>query len=81
MREPKTMRESSMSEMISCVSSPLSNSSPRVLNGAKEKFCTAQSAFTCFSLPSISLSLTALIQTSYRRKTIAKRKIPLIKHT
>ena len=65
MREPSTMSESSMREMISWVSSPLSSSSPRVLNGAKAKFCTAQSALTCFSLASISLSFTALMQISY----------------
>ena len=64
--DPNTMRESSMSEMISCVSSPLSSSSPRLLKFEKLMFWTAQSAITCFNLLSMSFSFTALIQISYK---------------
>ena len=64
MSEPRTMSESSMREMISDVSSPLNKSSPRVLNPAKLRFWTAQSAFTCFIFKSMSFSFTALIQMS-----------------
>ena len=53
-----------MREMISAVSAPLSSSSPRVLKEENERFCTDQSAMTCFSLASMSFSFTALIQMS-----------------
>ena len=69
MSELRTMRESSISEITSEVSSPRSNSSPRFLNGLKAKFCTLQSATTCFSLASMSFSFTALIQMSYTQAT------------
>ena len=64
-RELRTMRESSMREMHSEVSSPFSSSSPLVLNWLKARFLVLQSAMTCFSLVSMSLSLTALMQMSY----------------
>lgn len=72
MREPSTMRESSISPMISEASSPLSSKFPRVLKPAKLKLCTAQSALTCFSLLSISFSLTALMQISCKTEIVTK---------
>ena len=64
-RELRTMSESSMREIHSEVSSPLSSSSPLVLKLLKARLLVLQSATTCFSLVSMSLSLTALTQISY----------------
>lgn len=46
MREPSTISESSMRDTTSAVSAPFRSSSPRVLNEAKARFCTLQSATT-----------------------------------
>ena len=67
-RELRTMSESSMREIHSEVSSPLSSSSPLVLKLLKARLLVLQSATTCFSLVSMSLSLTALTQISYTVK-------------
>ena len=64
-KEPRIISESSMSDMLSEVSSPLRSSSPRVLKLLKATFLTLQSAMTCFNLVSMSFSFTALMQMSY----------------
>ena len=64
MSDPSIIRESSINETIAEVSSPFSSISPRALNVLNLRLCTAQSAFTCFSLNSMSFSFTALIHMS-----------------
>ena len=75
MRELRTMRESSMREMHSEVSSPFSSSSPLVLKLLKARFLVFQSAMTCFSLVSMSLSFTALMQISCKSEGTFSNKI------
>ena len=65
-REPRTIRESSISATVSPVVSPLSNSSPRLLKFANSKSCALQSLMTCLSLASMSFSFTADIQMSLK---------------
>lgn len=64
-KELRTMRESSIRETISLVVSPRNNSSPRFLKLPNVNSWLFQSAITCFSLASISFSLTAEIQMSW----------------
>lgn len=75
-RELRTMRESSMREIHSEVSSPFSSSSPLVLKLLNARFRVLQSAMTCFSLVSMSLSLTALMQISYTNEVMLSNRMP-----
>ena len=55
---------SSKAAIISPVSVPFSNSSPRLLKDENDNCTMAQSTMTCFSFASISLSLIALMHMS-----------------
>ena len=70
-KEPNTIRLSSISATISEVLSPRRSSSPRFLKFAKVSSLVLQSATTDFSLASMSFSLTAAMQTSYRRANMS----------
>lgn len=59
-----TIKLSSSAAIISPVSVPFNNNSPRDLNAENCNSTIAQSAITCFSFASISFSLTALIHIS-----------------
>lgn len=65
-KEPNTIRLSSINATISDVLSPRNNSSPRFLKFAKVSSLVLQSATTDLSLASMSFSLTAAMQTSCR---------------
>jgi len=67
-REVSTIRLSSIMEIFSAVSAPLSSSSPRALKEAKASVCPLHSSTTSFSLASMSLSFSALIHTSWCRQ-------------
>lgn len=71
-RELRTIRESSIRETISEVLSPLSSNSPLFLNWAKVNSLLFQSAMTCFSLASMSFSLTAEIQISCKTQSVIR---------
>jgi hypothetical protein len=64
MRDPKTIRLSSMREIISEVLSPRNKSSPRFLKLAKANSRRFQSAMTPFNFASISFSFVAAMQIS-----------------
>ena len=63
-KEPSTIKLSSINATISDVLSPRSRSSPRFLKLANVSSRVLQSATTDFSLASMSFSLTAAIHTS-----------------
>ena len=65
-----------MREIHSEVSSPFSSSSPLVLKLLNARFRVLQSAMTCFSLVSMSLSLTALMQISYTNEVMLSNRMP-----
>ena len=71
MSDARTIKLSSINEIISAVISPFNINSPRVLNCENWKSCALHSAMTCFSLASISFSLTAEMQMSWK---ITKKK-------
>lgn len=68
--ELRTIRESSICEIISPVVSPLSSNSPRVLKLPNAKSTPFHSAMVAFSLASISFSFTADIQISYKTSSV-----------
>lgn len=69
-KELSTIKLSSKNETISEVSAPFKRSSPRFLNEAKENSCELHSATTWANFASMSFSLTAEIQISWKKKEI-----------
>lgn len=67
-----TIKLSSSIAIISPVSVPFNNNSPRVLKFENSKSTIAQSAITCFSFASISFSFTALMHISYLNAIFSK---------
>ena len=65
-KEPSTIKLSSSKEMISEVESPRSSNSPRLLKVENVNSWWFQSAITVFSLASMSFSLVAAMQMSYK---------------
>ena len=71
--ELSTINESSIADTISCVVSPFSSSSPRLLKFEKLNVRFDQSAVTFFSFASMSRSFTAEMQMSYEWRNTQMR--------